>query len=212
MTKTKRTVRRAARSTPRSGTKPHRLQMVVKTMDLSAITPYGRNPRKRPKQAVDAVAASLKQFGWQQPIVVDSKNVIVVGHTRHAAALQLGWTSAPVKEIPDDQAAAYRLIDNRSGEFTSWDDELLPAEFDALSSFDGFDLEVFEFDTLLKSARVGFTDPDVLPDEPINPITTRGDVWALGGHRLMCGDATEASDVARLIDGATPELLVTQIR
>ena len=82
--------------------------MVVKVLDLASIVPYERNPRKLTKQAVDAVAASLKQFGWKQPIVVDSKSVIVAGHTRHAAALQLGLTTAPVVVIPDDQAAAYR--------------------------------------------------------------------------------------------------------
>ena len=120
--------------------------MVVKTMDLASLVPYKGNPRKRPKEAVDAVAASLKVFGWQQPIVVDSKNVIVVGHTRYAAALKLGLTSALVTVISDSQSAAYRLIDNRSGEFTTWDDELLPAELDALPSLDGFDLEAFDFD------------------------------------------------------------------
>ena len=136
--------------------------MVVKTVDLVSLVPYERNPRKRPKEAVAAVAASLKKFGWQQPIVVDSKNVIVVGHTRHAAALQLGLTSAPVKVISDDQAAAYRLVDNRSGEFTAWDDDLLRAELDALPSLDGLDLEVFDFDALLPS-RGGLTDPDDIP-------------------------------------------------
>ena len=182
--------------------------MVVKSMDLASLVPYERNPRKRPKEAVAAVAASLKKFGWQQPIVVDSKNVISVGHTRHAAALSLGWTTAPVVVIPDEQAAADRLIDNRSGEFTSWDDELLPAELDALPSLDGFDLEAFNFDALLKPPR-GLTDPDDVPDPPENAISKRGDVWTLGNHRLMCGDATKADDVSRLLDGATPEILIT---
>ena len=93
------TVRRPTGRKRPSSTKPQQLRMVVKTMDLASLVPYERNPRKRPEAAVDVVAASLKQFGWQQPIVVDSQNVIVVGHTRHAAALQLGLTSAPVKVI-----------------------------------------------------------------------------------------------------------------
>ena len=164
--------------------------MVVRSMDLASLVPYERNPRKRPKEAVAAVAESLKKFGWQQPIVVDSKNVISVGHTRHAAALSLGWTTAPVVVIPDDQAAAYCLVDNRSGEFTVWDNDLLRAELDSLPSLDGFDLEAFNFDALLP-ARVGFTDPDDIPETPKNPVSRVGDIWTLGKHRLMCGDATK---------------------
>ena len=195
------TVRRPAGRTRASSTNQARPRMVVKMMDLDVLIPYGRNPRKRPAAAVDAVAASLKQFGWQQAIVVDSQNVIVAGHTRHAAALQLGLTTAPVVVIPDDQAAAYRLVDNRSGEFTAWDDELLRAELDALPSLDGLSLEVFDFEALLKPAQ-GFTGPDDVPDPPAKAISKRGDVWTLGGHRLMCGDATDAGDVGRLLDGA----------
>ena len=182
--------------------------MVVRSMDLASLVPYERNPRKRPKEAVVAVAASLKKFGWQQPIVVDSKNVISVGHTRHAAALSLGWTTAPVVVIPDDQAAAYRLVDNRSGEFTVWDNDLLRAELDALPSLDGFDLEVFDFDALLP-ARGGLTDPDDIPETPKNPVARTGDLWVLGKHRIVCGDSTNQETVERLLDGAKPDLMVT---
>ena len=177
-------------------------------MDLASLVPYERNPRKRPKEAVAAVAASLKKFGWQQPIVVDSKNVISVGHTRHAAALSLGWTTAPVVVIPDDQAAAYRLVDNRSGEFTVWDNDLLRAELDSLPSLDGFDLEAFNFDALLP-ARVGLTDPDDIPEPPKNPVARTGDLWVLGKHRIVCGDSTNQETVERLLDGAKPDLMVT---
>ena len=86
------TVRKRTRRTRKPVAKTRQVSMVVESMDLASLVPYERNPRKRPASAVDAVAASLKQFGWQQPIVVDSKNVIVVGHTRYAAALQLGLT------------------------------------------------------------------------------------------------------------------------
>ena len=182
--------------------------MVVKSMDLASLVPYERNPRKRPKEAVAAVAASLKKFGWQQPIVVDSKNVISVGHTRHAAALSLGWTTAPVVVIPDDQAAAYRLVDNRSGEFTVWDNDLLRAELDSLPSLDGFDLEAFNFDALLP-ARVGLTDPDDIPEPPKNPVARTGDLWVLGKHLIVCGDSTNQETVERLLDGAKPDLMVT---
>ena len=143
------TVRKRTRRARQPSANTRQAGMVVKSMDLASLVPYERNPRKRPKEAVAAVAASLKKFGWQQPIVVDSKNVISVGHTRHAAALSLGWTTAPVVVIPDDQAAAYRLVDNRSGEFTVWDNDLLRAELDSLPSLEGFDLEAFNFDALI---------------------------------------------------------------
>ena len=202
------TVRKRTRRAPQSSANPRPARMVVKSMDLASLVPYERNPRKRPKEAVAAVAASLKKFGWQQPIVVDTKNVISVGHTRHAAALSLGWTTAPVVVIPDDQAAAYRLVDNRSGEFTVWDNDLLRAELDSLPSLDGFDLEAFNFDALLP-ARVGLTDPDDIPETPKNPVSRVGDIWTLGKHRLMCGDATKPEHVGRLLDGAEPDLMVT---
>ena len=178
-------------------------------MDLASLVPYERNPRKRPKVAIAAVAESLKKFGWKQPIVVDSKNVISVGHTRHAAALSLGWTTAPVVVIPDDQAAAYRLVDNRSGEFTVWDNDLLRAELDSLPSLDGFNLKVFDFDGVapLPPER-GLTEPDDIPDAP--PQRTKlGDTWTLGDHRLMCGDSTDAECVDNLLAGETLSMVVT---
>ena len=97
MTKTKQSVQRSTRKAAPSAANRVRTHMVVKMLDLASIVPYKRNPRKRPPAAVAAVAASLKKFGWQQPIVVDTKNVIAVGHTRHAAALSLGWESARVE-------------------------------------------------------------------------------------------------------------------
>ena len=191
LAKTKRPVRK------RKSTVTPQPRMVVKPMALTSLVPYERNPRQVPATAVAAVAASLKQFGWQQPIVVDSHNVIAVGHTRRLAALSLGWTSAPVVVIPDDQAAAYRLVDNRSGEFTAWDDDLLRAELDDLPSLDGFDLEVFDFDGALSHYPMrGLTDPDDIP-APKNPISRVGDIWTLGKHRLMCGDATNPEHVGR---------------
>ena len=202
------TVRKRTRRARQPSATSRQPGMVVKSMDLASLVPYERNPRKRPKEAVAAVAASLKKFGWQQPIVVDSKNVISVGHTRHAAALSLGWTTAPVVVIPDDQAAAYRLVDNRSGEFTVWDNDLLRAELDSLPSLDGFDLEAFNFDALLP-ARVGLTDPDDIPEPPKNPVARTGDLWVLGKHRIVCGDSTNQETVERLLDGAKPDLMVT---
>ena len=171
---------------------------------LSKLTPYKKNPRVIPDTAVKAVAASLKRFGWKQAIVADPKGVIVAGETRYKAAVLLGWTSAPVVTIPARQARAFRVIDNRTSELTSWDHDLLPDELAGLA-----DLDIFSFDDVSPPAATGGkTDPDDIPKAP-KPRTKRGDVWTLGDHRLMCGDATKASDVALVLDGATPALIFT---
>ena len=104
----------------------------VTRLPLADLTPYPRNPRHITPAAVNAVAESLAEFGWQQPIVIDPKRVIVAGHTRHQAALQLGWTHAPTVTIAAKHARAYRLADNRSGEFSTWDLDVLPGELAAL--------------------------------------------------------------------------------
>ena len=118
-------------------------------------------------KAVAAVAASLKRFGWQQAIVADPKGVIVAGETRYKAAVSLGWKSAPVVTIPARQARAFRVIDNRTSELTSWDTDLLP---DALSGLN--DLDIFSFDDVLPlAATAGKTDPDDIPETPKNPVS-----------------------------------------
>ena len=106
----------------------------VTVLPLADLTPYPRNPRHITPAAVNAVAESLQQFGWQQPIVIDPRKVIVAGHTRRQAALQLGWTHAPTVTIPAKHAKAYRLADNRSGEFSTWDLGVLAGELEALPS------------------------------------------------------------------------------
>ena len=159
-------------------------------------------------KAVAAVAASLKRFGWQQAIVADPKGVIVAGETRYKAAVSLGWKSAPVVTIPARQARAFRVIDNRTSELTSWDTDLLP---DALSGLN--DLDIFSFDDVLPPAgTAGKTDPDDIPETPKNPVSRVGDIWTLGKHRLMCGDATNPEHVERLLDGSEPDLMVTDPR
>ena len=172
---------------------------------LSVLTPYRKNPRIIPDAAVAAVAASLKRFGWQQAIVADPKGVIVAGETRYKAAVLLGLTAAPVVTIPARQARAFRVIDNRTSELTSWDTDLLP---DALAGLD--DLDIFSFDDVFPLAgTAGKTDPDDIPETPKKPITRTGDLWVLGKHRIVCGDSTDQKTVERLLDGAEPDLMVT---
>ena len=151
------------------------------------------------------MAASLKRFGWKQAIVADPRGVIVAGETRYKAAVSLGWKTAPVVTIPARQARAYRVIDNRTSELTSWDTDLLP---DALAGLD--DLDVFSFDDVLPStATVGKTNPDDIPETPKNPVSRVGNIWTLGKHRIVCGDSTDQKTVERLLDGAEPDLMVT---
>ena len=192
---------------PKPKTTPSDLR--VTRLPLADLTPYPKNPRHITPAAVNAVAESLAAFGWQQPIVIDPKKVIVAGHTRRLAALQLGWTHAPTVTIPAKHARAYRLADNRSGEFSTWDLDVLGGELAALPSGLLEALPALDFDAIAQPQPVeGQTDPDAIPEAP-KPRTKLGDVWTLGDHKLMCGDATEADDVARLLAGAEPSLMVT---
>ena len=118
---------------------------------------------------------------------------------------QIGLTAAPVVTIPARQARAFRVIDNRTSELTSWNTDLLP---DALAGLD--DLEVFSFDDVLPLAATdGKTDPDDIPETPKNPVTRPGDIWVLGKHRVVCGDSTDQATVDAVLVGATPDLMVT---
>lgn len=190
--------------------------MKIELRPLADITPYENNPRIN-DQAVDAVAASLREFGFRQPIVVDTEGVIVCGHTRYKAALKLGLEKAPVhvaKDLSPVQIKAYRIADNKSGELAEWNFDLLPIELGALQAMD-FDLASLGFDekelTKLLSAggNAGLTDPDEVPSPPDEAITKPGDLWVLGRHRLLCGDSGSVADLDRLLDGQVIHLVNT---
>jgi DNA modification methylase len=171
--------------------------------------PYGKNPRKPSPRAVEKVAASLGEFGWRQPIVVDKHGVIVAGHKRLEAALSLGMTEVPVhvaKDLTAGQAKAYRLMDNRSTEESEWDLDLLMEEVVDLQALgEGLDLtltgfEQDEIDAFLASQDgvEGLTPEDDAPEPPADPVSVLGDLWVCGRHRVLCGDATEATAQERL--------------
>ena len=190
--------------------------MHVEMRPLSSIRPYENNPRLN-DAAVDAVAASLKEFGWRQPIVVDEDGVIIVGHTRYKAALKLGWTEAPVHVavgLSPAQAKAYRIADNQTAQLSGWDDDKLPLELAGLQEM-GFDLNLTGFgaDELLRllgsESTEGQTDADDIPEPPDEAITQLGDLWILGNHRLLCGDSSKADDVDRLLNGSLIHLVNT---
>ena len=163
------------------------------------------------------MAASLREFGWQQPLVLDEAGVIIVGHTRYKAALKLGMTEVPVhvaRGLTPEQARAYRLADNQTATLATWDDGKLAHELMALQGAD-YDLALTGFpeDELLRLLTAPpaepLTDPDHVPDPPAEPVTRPGDLWLLGRHRLLCGDATKPADLARLLPDGPADLLLT---
>jgi DNA modification methylase len=182
---------------------------------LDQIQPYEKNARKIPQRAIDKVAASLEEYGWQQPIVVDKHGVIVVGHVRRLGALQLGWTEAPVHvadNLTPAQIRAYRLMDNRSNSEATFDLDILAPEIAELSAL-SFDLSltgfnVHELDVLLRNP-LDEEKADQAPPLPEIAVTRLGDLWTCGEHRVLCGDATSALDVARLLGDRKPRLMTT---
>ena len=190
--------------------------MQVEERDITTIRPYENNPRIN-DAAVDAVAASLRAYGWQQPIVVDEDGVIIVGHTRWKAAQKLGLEKVPVhvaKDLTPAQIKAYRIADNQTNTLAEWDTELLPLELHDLEALD-FDLSLLGFDEddlnewLGGEVTEGLCDPDSIPEPPDEATTKPGDLWILGEHRLLCGDSSKPEDVDRLLDGATIHLINT---
>ena len=190
--------------------------MEVKLVSIDDIKPYEGNPRQN-DQAVDAVAASLREFGFRQPIVVDADGVIIVGHTRWKAARKLGLAKVPVHVATDlspEQIKAYRIADNQTASLAEWDFDLLPIELKDLQGAD-YDLGLLGFDDkelarlLDGETTEGLTDPDAVPEPPDEPTTQRGDIWVLGNHRLMCGDSASEADLDLLLDGATIDLFAS---
>ncbi len=190
--------------------------MQIELIATQKIIPYARNPRKN-DTAIAKVAASLKEFGWQQPIVVDNDHVVIVGHTRLQAAQQLGMTHVPVhiaNGLTASQIKAYRLADNRTHEEATWDDDLLTLELQDLQHLN-FDLSITgfnstELDKWLSPLDDSLADMDTVPDlEDVPNKTQLGDVWQLGNHTVMCGDSTDAAVVAKLLQGQHAHMVFT---
>jgi DNA modification methylase len=190
--------------------------MKVELRALSSIKPYEKNPRIN-DQAVDAVAASIREFGFRQPIVVDEQGVIVVGHTRYKAALKLELEKVPVHVatgLTPAQIKAYRIADNQTNSLAQWNYDVLPLELADLQKMN-FDLNLTGFcgvdllHLLEPAGMAGRIDPDDIPEPPDKPTTCPGDLWLLGRHRLLCGDSGRAEHVNRLVDQATIHLVHT---
>jgi DNA modification methylase len=187
----------------------------IEIRPLSEIFPFEKNARKIPQRAIDKVAASLLEYGWQQPIVVDKHGVIVAGHVRRLGALQLGWTEAPVHvadKLTPAQIRAYRLMDNRSNGEATFDLDLLGPELAELSAL-SFDLSltgfsVHELDVLLRNP-LNEERADDAPPLPEIAATQPGDLWLCREHRVLCGDATSTEAVARLLGERKPRVMTT---
>ena len=185
----------------------------IKAVKVAELKEYENNPRKN-KKAVEAVAQSIDTFGFKNPIIIDKDGVIIAGHTRKAAAEKLGLDVVPciiADDLTPEQAAAFRLADNKTSELSEWDDDKLAEEIKALRDFNvdlsefGFDLSEFEERAEVEEVE----DEEEEQEEEIVPRMKAGEVWQLGRHRLMCGDSTDKADVLKLLDGAKADLVFT---
>jgi ParB-like chromosome segregation protein Spo0J len=186
--------------------------MEIVEVEIGRVIPYARNPRK--DGAVQKVAASLKEFGFKQPIVVDGEMTVIAGHTRLEAARLLGLERVPVliaRDLDPVKVKAYRIADNRVAEDAAWDADLLQLELLDLKAFE-YDLPLLGFEDgelqayVTGSGTGAREDEDDVPEPPAEPVTRPGDLWILDKHRLLCGDATVAVDVERLLGGTKPDM------
>lgn len=186
-------------------------------MRISSLIPYINNSRTHDERQVKQIAASIKEFGFNNPILIDEKNGVIAGHGRLLAAELLGIENVPVIQLAhlsEAQRKAYVLADNQLALNAGWDFDLLKIELETLSELD-FDVDLIGFDDdflaslLDEEPKEGLTDEDEVPEAPEKPISVRGDVWILGDHRLMCGDSTIIDDVERLMDGLKPNAIFT---
>lgn len=174
-------------------------------MDISLIKPYSKNAKKHPKKQVQQVANSIKEFGFNQPIVVDKNGVLIVGHGRLEAAKLLGLKEVPTitVDLTEEQAKAYRLADNKLNE-SEWDMSLAIEELKELSD-EMFDLTGFDKDLLISPDE----RDDEVPPTPEAPRSKLGDLYELGGHRVLCGDSTSLEAVERLMGGVKADMVLT---
>jgi len=192
--------------------------MQVEQRKIEALIPYVNNSRTHSDEQVAQIAASVREFGWTNPILVDGQNGIIAGHGRLAAARKLGLTEVPVivlDHLSEAQKKALVIADNKLASNAGWDDEMLRLELGDLQEM-GFDATIAgftteELDALLSvtEGTDGLTDEDDVPEAPEEPTTRLGDVWILGKHRLMCGDSTSIDDMQKLTDNQLVDMWLT---
>ena len=189
----------------------------VERRPISELIPYARNSRTHSDAQVAQIAASIREWGWTMPILVDEDGNVIAGHGRIMAAQKLGIADVPCMTATgwsEAKRRAYVIADNKLALNAGWDDEMLRVEFGELRDLD-FDLSLTGFDDSEIDALFpteiaqGLTDEDAVPDVPEQPVTVEGDVWLLGRHRLMCGDSTSIDAVERLMDGGKADMVFT---
>ena len=185
------------------------------TIKTYKLIPYANNSRTHSEEQVAQIAASIKEFGFTNPVIIDEDNGIIAGHGRLLAAQKLGLKDVPCVKVEgwsEAQKKAYVIADNKLALNAGWNEEMLALEFAELDEL-GFDLELtgFSLDEIsdIRPADEGLTDDDAVPDIPETPVSIEGDVWILGNHRLMCGDSTDAGSVALLMDGNKADMVFT---
>lgn len=187
-----------------------------KAASVADLIPYARNARTHSDEQVAQIAASIREFGFINPVILDGDKGIIAGHGRVLAARKLKLKEVPALEVSglsEAQKRAYILADNKLALNAGWDSDLLKVELSELQT-GGFDIDLIGFNAdelakLLADPTEGLTDPDEVPEPPVNPVTVLGDTWVLGKHRLRCGDSTVATDVEALLAGVSPHLMVT---
>lgn len=192
-------------------------EMQIIQRKIEDLIPYVKNSRTHSEDQIAQIAASIKEFGWTNPILIDGDNGIIAGHGRVMAARKLKYKQVPtieLKDLTETQRKAYIIADNRLALNAGWDNEMLTIELKDLLA-DGFALDILGFDPKELSALLepevveGLTDEDAVPDVPDEPQTKLGDIYQLGNHRLMCGDSTMINDVEKLVDNAKIDLCYT---
>jgi len=198
-------------------------ELQIETWSLDRLLPYARNARTHSDEQVAQIAGSIVEFGFNNPCLVDEAGVLIAGHGRVLAARRLGLDTVPVivlAHLSEAQKKAFRIADNKLALNAGWNDELLRLEIEELQALD-FDLDLIGFgeqelvELLGEVAGAdadgggGVGDEDAAPEPPAEPVSRPGDLWVLGRHRLLCGDATVATDVERLLAGTVPHLMVT---
>jgi DNA modification methylase len=191
--------------------------MILEQVKLDALIPYARNSRTHSDAQVAQIAASIKEFGFTNPVLIDETGSIIAGHGRVMAARKLAITDVPcvrLTHLTEAQKKAYVIADNKLALNAGWDDEMLAVELTDLKDM-GFDLDLTGFSTdeiealLAPTGTEGLTDEDAVPEVPEAPVTVLGDVWLLGKHRVMCGDSTSIDAVDKLMDGQKADMVFT---
>lgn len=193
------------------------MSLTIDYVPTTDLLPYAMNSRTHSDDQVAQIAASIKEFGFTNPILIDDAAGIIAGHGRLMAAKRLNLNEVPtitLEGLTEAQKKAYVIADNKLALNAGWDTEALTAELRRLQELD-FNLDLIGFDSdelaqLLEPEQVeGLTDEDDVPDVPETPVTVEGDIWVLGNHRLMCGDSTSIDAVDKLMDGASIDLVHT---